>query len=348
MKQGLRFMKNALSGSDRIKEGENMKKIVLGMVVVCFMMMAVAAYGADSVCLYEHTDFNRIYSGKEICYINFKEIPDLGSLNMNDTISSIRIEGSLTATVYEHTDYNANLGFLGKVTTFTESVPDLNKVGWNDIISSIRISNCDFSDRKSVKEQKCFGVSGPQCGIPDGIDPAHPVKLNFQTCEAEGYATIGSIMHDNCCMRNLDSNGKAIGYMCKKGDNPIGGNDRLVCGYEWNKAFQDSSNNRGWKVEHMGPYMKNGKGDSAAIAPEGPRDGMIYDTGYYGLWPNKKYLRHWVADREKPTLDGHKIWVDVQETVVTRGLKAPAGTQLQFKEDEQFCKSGKWAAGKCQ
>ncbi len=126
--------------------------------------------------------------------------------------------------------------------------------------------------------------------------------------------------------------------MCKEGDNPVGGNDRLVCGYEWNKAFHDSRNNRGWVVK-MGPYTK-GKFDDPTKA-ETAREGLIYDA-------STANRRLWVADQKMPPLDGtHKIWNNVQETVKTIGLKAPKGTKIEFPSDKEFCESGKWAAGQC-
>ena len=196
---------------------------------------------------------------------------------------------------------------------------------------------CDFSSSSDVNVQKCFGGSGNQCEEGFGrADAFHPVKLNKSDCTATAYVTIGSIMHDNCCLNNPKE-----GYMCgKSGDNILSGNDQQICGFEWNKAFYDSRDGRGWEVT-MGPYIKGGKTDDLTRKPA--REGRIYDK-------NGNNRRMWVQHQKNPgdKLWKHAIWSNVQETVASRKLKAPKGTKFQEKEDEAFCASGKWANGACQ
>lgn len=194
-------------------------------------------------------------------------------------------------------------------------------------------AECDFSINTDVNVQKCFGGSGNQC---EGGDPKHAITKNLKDCTAEGYATIGSIMHDNCCLNNPD------GYMCKGSRQTsdlvwgLGGDaDRHICGQEWNKAWYDSDNNRGWTVT-FGPYVKGGKTDDLTRA--NARDGQVYDS--HGL-----FKRMWVRD-QKTGGDKNK-WSNVKETKATLKLKAPAGTKFEFAEDKQFCASGKWANGAC-
>lgn len=195
-------------------------------------------------------------------------------------------------------------------------------------------AECDFSSSSDINVQKCFGGSGSQCDEKNA-DTKHPVKLNHADCTATVYVTIGSIMHDNCCLNNPD------GYMCgKQGDWVLGGNDNQVCGYEWNKAWYDSLNDRGWEVK-MGPYIKGGKTDDLTRAKA--REGRIYDK-------NGRNKRMWVLHQKNPgdKFWKHAIWNNVQETVASRKLKAPKGTKFEFEEDKAFCASGKWRNGMCQ
>lgn len=193
-------------------------------------------------------------------------------------------------------------------------------------------AECDFNSSSDVNVQKCFGGSGPQCGEPK--DTFHPAKLNTSDCTATVYVTIGSIMHDNCCLKNPKE-----GYMCGKQGDWVLGNDQQVCGFEWNKAFYDSRDGRGWEVT-MGPYVKGGKTDDLKSAKA--RDGRIYDK-------NGNNRRMWVKHQKNPgdKFWKHAIWNNVQETVASKKLKAPKGTKFQEKEDEAFCASGKWANGAC-
>jgi hypothetical protein len=95
------------------------------------------------VILYQHADFRGdslvLYPGESIDNLSGRAFPNGSSLN--DSVSSIRVEGGAEAYVYE------NARFRGQVLRLTESVrdltnrplPDAARASWNDRISSIRV-----------------------------------------------------------------------------------------------------------------------------------------------------------------------------------------------------------------
>lgn len=95
------------------------------------------------VIVYQQADFRGsflvLYPGEAIDNLSGKNYPNGGG--MNDTISSVRVEGGAVVYVYEQARYR------GAVMRLTESVRDLTarrlpdnpQVSWNDRISSIRV-----------------------------------------------------------------------------------------------------------------------------------------------------------------------------------------------------------------
>ena len=95
------------------------------------------------VILYEHANFRGdsvvLYPGDVIDNLSGQNFPQGGGLN--DSISSIRVEGGATIYVYE------NARFRGAAMRLTESVRDLTnrylpdnpRASWNDQISSLKV-----------------------------------------------------------------------------------------------------------------------------------------------------------------------------------------------------------------
>jgi PKD repeat protein len=131
-------------------------------------------------------------------------------------------------------------------------------------------TGCDFSTRPNI--ERCFGGVGVNCEGTIGA-PATP---NPQTCMVVGTMSIGSILHDSCC---IASNNK--GVMCAQPD----GSDQ--CKIEWDEAVANTfcSNVRGaprqWSVS-FGPYPFGNTGDFGDVpkaslkAPRGTRVNPIY------------------------------------------------------------------------
>src|SRR4051812_8317255 len=95
------------------------------------------------VILYEHADYRGdslvLYPGDTLDNLSGQHFGD--GAGLNDSISSIRVEGGAQVVVYE------NARFRGAAMRLTENVrdlsgrllPDNNRDSWNDRISSIRV-----------------------------------------------------------------------------------------------------------------------------------------------------------------------------------------------------------------
>lgn len=187
---------------------------------------------------------------------------------------------------------------------------------------------CDFSLSQNKEIQKCFGGSGNQC---DGGDPNHPITLDNTGCMAEGYATIGSIMHDNCCL-NVPTGYfcDGAGFLKSLAATTVGHgqSDRETCGQEWNKASNDSIYKRGWQV-FFGPYFKGDVTDDMTRV-EARGNALVYDS--HGL-----FRRPWKEANEKddPARWGNPKNGGIKETAASRRLKS-SDAKFEFKEDAQF------------
>ena len=126
-------------------------KLITCCAGLCLLLPSLRAEHHDDdrdrhepcVILYQQADFRGsfivLYSGDAIDNLSGKSYPNGGG--MNDTISSVRVEGGAAVYVYEQAR------FRGAVMRLTESVrnltvrylPDNPKASWNDRISSLRV-----------------------------------------------------------------------------------------------------------------------------------------------------------------------------------------------------------------
>ena len=111
------------------------------------------------------------------------------------------------------------------------------------IINSIRIEfECDFSTETGI--ERCFGGIGTQC---EGDVPKARFTRDEDTCLVNGWMSVGSILHDRCCIRTNNT-----GVHCA---NPNGTNR---CQKQWNEAKDNvickwKGGSRHWRYT-FGPY----------------------------------------------------------------------------------------------
>jgi hypothetical protein len=79
---------------------------------------------------------------------------------------------------------------------------------------------------KPIQPEYCLGAVGIKCDWVIG---------------GKGIVTVGSILHDNCCLVNYPN-----GYMCHNGGS------QKVCKSEWDKAINDSLKGRTWNAPFLG------------------------------------------------------------------------------------------------
>ena len=181
--------------------------------------------------------------------------------------------------------------------------------------------------------EACFGAIGQACKsqtVPDHsippknlVDLGVPVAQLEQNCSISEAVSVGSIMHDNCCMSFPD------GIYCKAdpldfGAEIQGALTSLNCHREWRKAVYDVLEHRYW-FEKFGPYLADvygalQKGDSGVDTTVTARKGFTYG-------PNG------VQDRPYR-------WAGPERAATAR-LKAPSGTKLEIG-DVAFCASGQF------
>jgi len=124
-------------------------------------------------------------------------------------------------------------------------------------------NSCNFSSSTNEPE-RCFGGIGDRCN--KGIFLLAPMSLNYKDCTVSGYMSIGSIEHDNCCIRTLNT-----GYKCAFPEK-----NTKKCTKEWDKAVSDTFCSsigamRQWKMI-FGPYPRNNNGDSLSKEFYAPKD----------------------------------------------------------------------------
>jgi hypothetical protein len=166
-----------------------------------------------------------------------------------------------------------------------------------------------FMNARGVPE-RCFGAIGNGC---DGAPQAPTQRLSDGRIKAQ--IAVGSILHDNCCVRNPD------GMMCGGASNNIVAGDQLAgmadhqaCAKEWRKAVYNTLNNRSW-VGYFGPYSNNDLSHSIG-------NDLRQTAGRTTK----------MADRSGNFIYTYKGG----ETVETQYLCAPSGTDLD-QDDVQFC-----------
>lgn len=150
----------------------------------------------------------------------------------------------------------------------------------------------------------CFGAVGPKC---DGA-PNAGVRKN-----ADGTVTmmvsVGSILHDNCCLQYPPAEGNPGGKFCNGPLTEYNNNGK--CHDEWDKAFWNTlADGRQWEWT-FDPNQR------AELIVTDARPSRFQDRAL-------RSTRHYTG----------------RETTDTRRLKAPAGTALDVG-DEAFCESGR-------
>jgi hypothetical protein len=122
---------------------------------------------------------------------------------------------------------------------------------------------CDFSSEPGEPE-RCFGGVGERCkGIP-GV----PFIKDESTCEVQGWMSVGSILHDRCCLQTNNA-----GWNCRginTGGDPI-------CQSQWDEASANTlcsaipfgAAPRQW-LKTFGPYPAGNLGDDTSRCLRAP------------------------------------------------------------------------------
>jgi hypothetical protein len=151
------------------------------------------------------------------------------------------------------------------------------------------------------RTEYCFGAVGPMCA---GAPGAGVTELGNGRVKMK--ASVGSILHDNCCLANPD--GKWCGKHKEFGHNG-------TCDKEWNKAVWNTIDGRQWDVE----FNKNTKANLKVVS--NPRK-AVFNSNYQGGGIPRNF-----------------------ETEESRRLSAPRGTALDVG-DQEFCASGRASSPK--
>lgn len=166
---------------------------------------------------------------------------------------------------------------------------------------------------KGGQWERCFGAVGPGC---EGAPGAGITRNPNGTITA--HVAVGSILHDNCCMRNGPAGvwcggiKKALLYDELSIPQHVFGH----CSQEWSKAVYNVRDKRMWRAT-FGPYTNADGGDD------------LSQTGN----------RH-----AKMSVANSPLFVDYKggETTSSRALLAPSGTALDI-DDVAFCQSGQFS-----
>jgi hypothetical protein len=226
--------------------------------------------------------YNRILSADEIRSLYSNPVPPTNQPPILDEIGSQIIdEGQLLTFLVSATDpdpgsiltyFTTNLpigaSFDTSIRTFmwtptftqagtytvTFTVSDGTTTDSEDVVITVNevkppwASTCDCLPQPLI--EKCFGGIGSQC---EGVKIPKLVNLPFhqdkKTCTVKGYMSVGSILHDQCCIRTNN-----MGYMCAIGTTG-------ECYAEWQQAVSDVKCDRYWDKE-FGPYFLGGNGDN--------------------------------------------------------------------------------------
>lgn len=133
--------------------------------------------------------------------------------------------------------------------------------------------SCNFSSDKYAPE-RCFGGVGNRC---EGVLGA-PMTKDKDNCKVHGYMSVGSILHDRCCIEHR--NGVMCGGDGTEKCTDSDGNEINCCQEEWDEAFANTgcstamNSPRQWEYT-WGPYRwcENPSDDTNAplYAPSGTR-----------------------------------------------------------------------------
>jgi hypothetical protein len=137
-------------------------------------------------------------------------------------------------------------------------------------------SHCSFSSATGQPE-RCFGGVGVRC---EGIAVVAPFTKHDDTCLVDGWMSIGSILHDRCCL----ATGNA-GYSCAA----LNQGDKRLCKKEWDEAWSNTQCTalgpalaapRQWQ-RVFGPYPAGNTGDDVTQdlrAPAGANVNPKYES----------------------------------------------------------------------
>lgn len=167
---------------------------------------------------------------------------------------------------------------------------------YDDLVNKVREGLFTARPEARVQAERCFGAVGSKC---DGI--AGFAKTTNSNGSVNLFVSVGSIMHDNCCLAN------PAGKMCRGNNDDASG----MCIKEWDKAVWNSADGRAW---------------SQTFDPNQGGDFRIVNN------PRKTTFRLGGTNMDAR---GTPF-----ETVATRQLMAPRGTNLDVG-DEAFCQSGR-------
>ena len=144
----------------------------------------------------------------------------------------------VTADIYTHADVYKNYEALsnGEVT-----------------LQEVQISfGCNYSS-KPEEPERCFGGIGVRC---KGIAGVAPFTKHPNTCFVDGWMSVGSILHDKCCLASNNT-----GFSCSG----INKGNKALCKQEWNEAWYNTQCTqlgapRQWR-HTFGPYPYGNTGD---------------------------------------------------------------------------------------
>ena len=117
---------------------------------------------------------------------------------------------------------------------------------------------CDFSASK----ERCFGGIGSGCSGNAGIFA--PFVRHKDTCIVDGWMSVGSILHDRCCLQTNNE-----GWSCLEVDK----GDETRCKDVWQEAWDNTTCGRQWR-QTFGPYCI-GSGDNTNSDLRAPRGAKV-------------------------------------------------------------------------
>ncbi|MFI5398535.1 MAG: hypothetical protein ACHQ9S_23640 [Candidatus Binatia bacterium] len=129
---------------------------------------------------------------------------------------------------------------------------------------------CNFSSAPGEPE-RCFGGIGPRC---EGVPLFAPFIQDQETCLVYGWMSVGSILHDKCCLGSNNA-----GYSCIT----LNQGDERLCKKEWDEAWYNTQCTaigaiRQWPYT-FGPYPAGNTGDATSKdlrAPSGAAVNLEY------------------------------------------------------------------------
>jgi uncharacterized membrane protein len=134
-------------------------------------------------------------------------------------------------------------------------------------------SKCDFSSVSGI--ERCFGGIGSGCSGNAAPLFSPPFVRHEDTCTVDGWMSVGSILHDKCC---LETNNE--GKCCHGYDIPgiLCTGDQTLCAEQWNEAVANSLCHRWWP-QTFDKYSIGNNGDNTSSdlrAPSGVRVNWIH------------------------------------------------------------------------